>query len=106
MAEGLVAAGHVSQGWRVRFQFEPRDFWVGVFYTGREQVGPVFPLRWGGVHTWERRRWFVCLVPCLPLVIERVHPEQYHYDRYPLDPNGERWQQRLSLEGNDREDSP
>ena len=41
---------------KIRIQWEPRDLWVGVFRT---------PCR-------HHPRWlvYVCIVPCLPIVIE------------------------------------
>jgi hypothetical protein len=37
---------------RLRVKFEPRDLWLGVF-----------------VDT-DRRRLYVCLVPCLPIIFD------------------------------------
>lgn len=43
----------MNQRNRIRIKFEPRDLWLGLF-----------------VDT-ERRRLYICLVPCFPVVIGR-----------------------------------
>lgn len=48
------------RSWRLRLQFEPRDLWVGVFWR-TEQVTA------GRLTT-----WWICVVPCLPIVVTRV----------------------------------
>lgn len=40
--------------WKVRLMWDPRDLWVGVYRDT------------------SRRRTYVCLVPCLAIVIERT----------------------------------
>jgi hypothetical protein len=37
----------------VRVKFEPRDLWLGVFIDT------------------ERRRLYICLVPCFPIIFDR-----------------------------------
>lgn len=39
--------------WRVRVLWEPRDLWLGVY---RDTA---------------KRRLYICVLPCLPIVIER-----------------------------------
>lgn len=53
---GVVGNGvGYSSRFSVRLLWEPRDIWVGVYWT-REQVGEWFA--------------YICLLPCLPI---RVH---------------------------------
>lgn len=40
--------------WTVRLLWEPRDFWLGAY------------------HDPAKRRLYICVLPCLPVVIERT----------------------------------
>jgi hypothetical protein len=42
--------------WSLRLLWEPRDMWVGVYWT-RDEVAPGVPLL----------TVYVCVVPCLPI---------------------------------------
>ena len=64
LAEGVKNHGTVGDGkgfsrrWSLRLLWEPRDAWVGVYWTK------------GQIHEWF---FYVCLLPCLPL--------RFHYMR-------------------------
>lgn len=49
----------------LRIRFVPRDLWVGV-YVGEVEYGI------GSRGQFRRRSIYVCIVPCLPIVITRT----------------------------------
>lgn len=55
------------RGWwpyDVTIKRESRDVWIGLYRTGREWISP-------GVNRplFSRWRWYICIVPCLPIVV-------------------------------------
>lgn len=51
--------------WTVRLIWEPRDLWVGVYWTNDRIMGDQ------GQHLENKRRIYICLLPCLPIVFTR-----------------------------------
>jgi len=54
----------VNRHWRIRIQFEPRDIWIGVYWT-KEQTGR------GRLLT-----LYICLVPMLPITLQIFYHER------------------------------
>lgn len=52
------------RGWKVRIKWEPRDCWIGLYWTRRVEFMGQPPRR-------ASRQWFICIVPCLPIVVTR-----------------------------------
>lgn len=51
--------------WKVRVKWEPRDIWIGLYWTRpAEYVGTPPHLR--------SRSWYICIVPCLPIIVSRI----------------------------------
>jgi len=50
----------------VTIKYEPRDWWIGLYRTGREWV-PRTRLK-----HFQRWRWYICVVPCVPIVVTWV----------------------------------
>jgi hypothetical protein len=48
--------------WRARLLFEPRDLWIGVYWTGVNKSSPP------GVD--PRYLIYICIVPCFPIRVE------------------------------------
>lgn len=55
--EGSISTDPTRQ-WKIQIKWEPRDLWVGLYWT-RERN--------------ERNLWalYLCLVPCFPIVIKQ-----------------------------------
>ena len=51
--------------WTVRVKWEPRDIWLGLYWTRPEEF-------MGRPPVMRSRRWFVCLVPCLPIIVTKI----------------------------------
>jgi hypothetical protein len=50
-------SGHPKRKIRVRLLWEPRDLWVGVYWTVDREA------------TYPRLRVYVCLLPTLPILV-------------------------------------
>ncbi len=59
----------MKPGWRrPRIVVEPRDLWIGVYWTRQRPVGD------NGRVLGEWLKVYVCVVPMLPLVLSRWRP--------------------------------
>jgi hypothetical protein len=56
----------VIERWRIRAFFEPRDIWVGVFWDRPVSYGD------GGQPLVRHLKIYVCLLPCLPILLHRT----------------------------------
>lgn len=50
--------------WFFKIKWEPRDTWLGVYWT--RPKGFI-----GHPPKFRSRQWFICVVPCLPIIITR-----------------------------------
>ena len=48
----------------IKFRFEPRDCWIGVFWNIHQEMHPMFR----SVTT-----FYICLIPMLPIIVIRKH---------------------------------
>jgi hypothetical protein len=48
--------------WSIHAFFEPRDIWIGVYWTRDLSLSPAG----------TRLRVYICLLPCLPVLLERA----------------------------------
>lgn len=55
----LMADRRRPQNWRVRVFWEPRDLWVGLYWT---RV-------WSSHPSGDGMAFYLCLLPCLPIVV-------------------------------------
>ena len=70
-------ANHRHPRWRIRVEFKKEDAWVGVFW--RTEKNP------RGLLT----TWWVCLVPMVPIVINRVRERRWCYGCFQHVPEGQ-----------------
>lgn len=54
----------LRHGWSVSVAWEPRDIWLGLYWTRWASFIGTPPKR-------RHRKWFVCVVPCLPIIVNR-----------------------------------
>jgi hypothetical protein len=62
--------------WKIGFQFEPRDLWVGVFWDRRWTIRPAPGEQYDTRH-YDSIWVYVCLVPMLPFRLALVWEEDY-----------------------------
>lgn len=68
--------------WKVSMKWEPRDLWIGIYWTIKEpRRGDPRVLWWLGPRYFHV---FICLLPCLPIIIERRLKNPY-WNAPPMD---------------------
>jgi hypothetical protein len=54
----------------MKVKFVPQDVWIGLYWKTETEGG-----RWqktGTYEVWEKRTYYLCLLPCLPIIWSRV----------------------------------
>ena len=56
--------------WKIAIKFEPRDFWIGVYWTHYKPPASEFSI----LHMLlpDEFQVYICLVPFVPIVIRRM----------------------------------